>query len=333
MVVHPVLVSGHGDGTVRMWRSDTGEPLSQHDWVGGIPCSLAVACSGTRRLVAAGGDEGFVQVWDADTGRTVHRLWTDGGRGAVAMGGPPERVLIAAGGLREGAGFVRLWDAQSGKELRSLPVRRQPNGFGFGAGVNGVALGGHDGRYFLAAAVEDGTVRIWPTHGGGWRQRARLGRRFSGHRRMAWSVAVGRAGDRLVVVSGGSEGRVIVRPANGRGSAYQLDEITHWARCVDIARVGSQDLIAVARDHEKPGIPGVFSSIRMLDATTGDAGYVLFPSTPHGINAVRFGTYLGRTAILAGCAGGTILAWDALTKEPMPALEVGNDLVSALAFS
>ncbi|MFI1539306.1 WD40 repeat domain-containing protein [Streptomyces anandii] len=256
--------------------------MRELDCVNGTPRSPAVARTRTRRLVAAGGDEGFVQVWDADTGRTVHHLCVEGGRAAVAMGGPTERVLIAAGALREGAGTVRVWDAHSGRALRRLPVRGPTNGLGFGAGVNALALGGGDGRSFLAAAVEDGTVRIWPAHGGGRRQRTRSGRRYGGHRRMAWSVAVGRAGERLVVVSGGSEGRVIVRPADGRGRTYQRDEVTDWARCVDIARVGSQDLIAVARDHHNPGIPDVFSSISVVDAASGESCYALFPSAPRG---------------------------------------------------
>src|ERR1039458_10225276 len=67
----PLIVSGSGDQTVRVWDLETGEgvgePLRGHEWQ---VSAVAVAEHGGRRLIVSGGDR-TVRVWDLETGEGV----------------------------------------------------------------------------------------------------------------------------------------------------------------------------------------------------------------------------------------------------------------------
>ena len=67
-----VIVSGCGDGTVRVWDAvngdPAGDPLTGHDgWVNAV----AIGRAGDRDIIVSGSADRTVRIWDALTGNPV----------------------------------------------------------------------------------------------------------------------------------------------------------------------------------------------------------------------------------------------------------------------
>jgi mono/diheme cytochrome c family protein len=191
---------------------------------GAIQC---VAIHPKGHLVAAGGVDRVLRLWDLKSGQEIRqfkghndeitavafapggrwlvtgsrdrtvRLWdTENGDELGAWIGHTDRVRCVAfspDGLFVVSGgddrSVRLWDRQSGKELQCFTHQ---------ATVGAVAWS-PDGTWFVSA-VADGTVRRWDVKTG-----KELGT-FAGHDGAVQAIAVGKDGTRLL--SGGSDGTV-----------------------------------------------------------------------------------------------------------------------------
>jgi len=96
-------------------------------------------------LLASGGGDGAVRIWEVDTSREVRVL--EGHRGWVrALAALPEG-LLASGGAD---GTVRIWNVDTGREVRVLKGHRD----------RVLALAAFSGG-LLASGGMDGTVRIW----------------------------------------------------------------------------------------------------------------------------------------------------------------------------
>ena len=215
-----VIVSGGGDGTVRVWDLATGqpvgEPLRGHEsedlWGdGGGIWSVAVGERDGRAVIVSGGRDGTVRVWDLATGQPVGEplrghesedLWGhDGDVWSVAVGERDGRAVIVSGG---NDGTVRVWDLATGRPVGE-PLR------GHDGGVWSVAVGERDSRAVIVSGGGDGTVRVWDLATG----RA-VGEPLWGDGGGVRSVAVGERDGRAVIVSGGNDKTVRVWGASGQ---------------------------------------------------------------------------------------------------------------------
>jgi WD40 repeat protein len=154
---------------IEIWDLLAGRRL--HGISGHLVNIEALAFSSDGSLLATGGTEGVILLWDTASGQIIRRFenlsrdqpnsansFGSVGRGTdtklpiSAMGISPDGKLIAAGytALGPGQGFARLWDAASGSLRSTLP----------GAGdVSAVAFS-QDARW-VATGAWDGSLKIW----------------------------------------------------------------------------------------------------------------------------------------------------------------------------
>ena len=143
--------AGHGharNDRVYLWDVTAGEPtrvfrLPTDDWA--VHPRAAIDPAG--RLLATGGSDGRVRLWDATTGERIAEMaGHEGCASDVAFS--PGGSALASGGAD---GTVRLWDPRARSPLAVLK--------GHSGAVHRLAYGA-DGR-LLASASQDQTVRLW----------------------------------------------------------------------------------------------------------------------------------------------------------------------------
>jgi WD40 repeat protein len=104
-----------------------------------------------RELLASGGDDWTVRLWDPVTGEPVAVLHGHQGRiRSVCPVTVDGRHLLASGGDDQ---TVRLWDPATGEPIRTLHGHQ-----GMIWSVCPVTV---DGRHLVASGGDDRTVRIW----------------------------------------------------------------------------------------------------------------------------------------------------------------------------
>jgi WD40 repeat protein len=257
-----------------------------------------------RLILATGGNDGAVRLWDPDTGTENAGPLDHGGPvAAVAVGTREDgRLLIVSAG----GGAVRLWDPDAGIEPRG-PLDRGKVAFGTRT----------DGRLLLATASDlNGTVRLWdPNAGiepagsldhGGPVTSVAFGTRTDG--RLLLATAGNRPGTvRLSDTNTGTEpaGNLesTVRlwdPDTGAEPAGHLD---HGERVESVAfgnRADGRLLLASA---------GIHGTVRLWDPDTGTEAC---KPLRHGggVPSIAFGTRDGVLLLVSGGDDGTVRLWD-----------------------
>jgi WD40 repeat protein len=274
------IASAGWDRTVRVWdaRREAGSlPLTGHN---GEVHAVAFGGGGegaSRPLLASGGDDRAVRVYDVNTGVVQFVARHEDAVNAVALSRDGRRLASAAedGTLRvwevpgwverlcfkahdasvtavtfDGAGKrlatagkdrrVRVWDADTGKRLANLG--------GQGGWVTGVAFSPDDTR--LATSSYDGAVKIWDVG------RRKLLRSLEGHTDQANGVTF--SPDGRGVASAGKDATVRVWDA---GTGEELPPLHGHTRAVSAVAFSpdGRQLVSASRDH----------TLRLWDARSG----------------------------------------------------------------
>jgi WD40 repeat protein len=135
---------------VCLWDARTGErraELSSH--AGPVNC-LAVSADG--QLLATGGNDRSVRLWDLAGNRERARRRLEGHQGAVwSVAFAPAGRTLASAGSEDGT--LRLWDVHSGRERAVFRWHEFR--------VYAVAFS-PDGRWLATGATGGGLVKLWP---------------------------------------------------------------------------------------------------------------------------------------------------------------------------
>jgi len=108
------LATGAEDRQIRIW--DLAERKIKTVLTGHKQEIYSLVYSSDGKILASGSGDKTVRLWDAETGHTLHVLYTSPGLnygpGITTVALSPDGRLVAAGALDT---FVRLWDTKTGK--------------------------------------------------------------------------------------------------------------------------------------------------------------------------------------------------------------------------
>ncbi|ODA80854.1 hypothetical protein RJ55_03814 [Drechmeria coniospora] len=139
------LVSGSYDGTVRVWRINTGDPL--HVLRGHSQKVYSVVLDHARNRCISGSMDSLVKIWDLATGACLHTL-----EGHTLLVGlldlRDERLVSAAADST-----LRIWDPETGRCRNTLMAH-----------TGAITCFQHDGQKVVSGSEK--TVKMWDVRNG-----------------------------------------------------------------------------------------------------------------------------------------------------------------------
>jgi RNA polymerase sigma factor (sigma-70 family) len=140
-------------GAVRLWDVASGKEITSRD--GHYARIEAVAVSPDGRLVASGGYDQVIQLWDMATGKPVRKLFYPPQDHIFALAFSPDSQTLASSATGTRDPSIRLWEVASGKKIRKLLAPRANDADGPYHMVFS-----NDGKV-LVAGDRDGFIRHW----------------------------------------------------------------------------------------------------------------------------------------------------------------------------
>jgi WD40 repeat protein len=308
----PVVVSGSGDGTVRVWdlatRAPIGGPLTGHTG------PMATAQLDGRPVVVLGSDHRTLRVWDLATGAPIGQPLTGHTIAvhAVAIAQLDGRPVVVSGDggcdySRCYNGVVRVWDLATGT-LIGQPLT------GHTDAVNAVAIAQLDGRSMIVSGGSLGTIDVWDLA-----TDTLIGQSLNRPRRddRVNALAIAQLDSRPVVVAGGTFGMVRVWDL----ATGALILRPHWGPHVpEVEAVATAQLdgrpVVVSIDSGSDVDPGWVAGARVWDLATGaPIGQPLSGHTD-APDALAIAQLDGRPVIVSGSWDG-MRVWDLATGAPI----------------
>ncbi|MEQ8959709.1 MAG: hypothetical protein RLP02_17590 [Coleofasciculus sp. C2-GNP5-27] len=158
-----ILVSGGLDGAIKIWNWRTGELLhtlnrpSPSDIIGslvswfdssvGVIWSVAISPDG--QMIASGGSEQPIMLWNSDRGKLVRTLTEHSGK-VYSVTFSPNGKLLASGGDDN---TLRIWNYQTGELIQTLEHLSPVYCVTFSP----------DGQTLVSGSV-DSTIKVWRIH-------------------------------------------------------------------------------------------------------------------------------------------------------------------------
>jgi WD40 repeat protein len=264
----------------------------------------AIALSPDGRLLASGGVDNTIEIWDLAANRELRVI---GGYKAPvdSLAFSPDGLVLAAG---SDDGSMRLWEVSTGTDLSGIgPQDVASNSVAFSA--NGAVL---------AVGRSDGSVAVM-------RLRRQDALKLQGQQGAIHAVAV--APDGSLVASAGEDGTVSLWDTSSGKLVRTLKAHSSKALCVSFSPDGR--LIASAGDDGQVKLWDAASGQAMRSLALGGKTPLLGPS----IHALAFSPDGRRVA--SGAADATVTIWDIASGEKRLTLSVAGNrgFMNAIAFS
>jgi WD40 repeat protein len=292
------IVSGGADHTVRVWDTNTGQPVGPPMMQTNAVINAALSGDGSDVAFVSADDS--VRVWNAVTGQPVEQPMVQN-TAITSVDLSENGQLVASGGTN---GTVRVWNAGTAAPI-TAPMSGQASA------ITTVAFS-NDGHR-VAAGDADGTVQIWNADTG-----QPIAAPVAGHVGAVTTIAFSNDGQR--VVSGGNDHTLRMWNAStgqpiGGPMIGHMNAVTSVVFNPDGGRVAS----------------GSFDgTLRVWDANSEQP--VAQPMTGHvgAINAVAFSP--DGNLLLTGGADATLRVWDA-DVGPQPNGTSASSVVTSVTVS
>ncbi|GCE23067.1 hypothetical protein KDK_68670 [Dictyobacter kobayashii] len=188
-----ITSAGDGDGKVWVWNALRDEQDAGHMGQQGRVRSLAwpdpyiTSRTSPVNVIISGAEDGTVQVWDAESGKTTATYTRHGGVRAL-LSSSPDRVLLAGDDHT-----IHNWEIFVDKKASPTPATYE----GHTGAIN--ALTWIDENNIFASASDDGTVRVWSATSN--RPSASPTLTYRGHKGSVYTVVAYKG----LIISGGQD--------------------------------------------------------------------------------------------------------------------------------
>ncbi|MBO6783363.1 MAG: caspase family protein, partial [Alphaproteobacteria bacterium] len=272
------LVTGLGNGSVRIWDLEFGREAAKIQAHDGTIADLAIGARDT--FLATGGEDGRARVWQLSNGREIASFDAHpGGVAGVALDEAGQHLITAGAD-----GRIGIWDIAAKSRRADLS--------GHVGAVTSMARS-NDGNTLVTGGA-DGSVRTWDI------ANARALQTYTGHDSAVGAIALDETGN--LIVSTDADGDIIVRDRRDggqrqsfRGSSTPLTVAVNARR--NFVGVGSEDAV-----------------VRLYDLSTGEETRAF---RGHG-GAVRHLAFEPTNQFLhTASVDGTSRVWDLPTGEQL----------------
>ncbi len=258
-----------GDNRLKLWNLSTGRELALFDEAGGNV--LCAAFSPDNRLLATGGMDHKVRIWDA-AGKLLHTL-TGHQSSVFSVDFAPDGQSLVTGGEDR---TLRLWDMAAGRELGQLEG---------GAENFYRADFAPDGRR-LASACRDGGVKLWDL------TTRTIVKTFVGHT------------DRVRAIAFSHDGRLLA--TGGKDNTVKLWDVAGGNLLMRLGRSDTIQRAAFSADNRRLVTGGTDGTVKIWDVITRQE-LIYLKGHADAVTSLSFSA--GGLDLATSGADGTVRLW------------------------